>query len=264
MDAAISSDGLRTALASGRPPLVIDVRRQSAFDGASDTLCGALRRDPDQVSEWAGELPASAAVVYCVHGYAVSQGATQALRDRGLDARFLDHGIEGWRQSGGSLQVKPPGGRTRWVTRERPRIDRIACPWLIARFIDRDAEFLYVPIDDIPATARTQAATPYDTAGAAFGHIGEERSFDAFLRGYALVGDPALRKLADIVHAADTGRPELSAESHGLLAISAGLSLLHQDDHVMLRHGMHVYDALYRWCQEPQPDNDIWHLRVFQ
>jgi len=265
MDASISPTSLITARSSADAPLVIDVRRRPAFSDATDTVAGALRRDPEAIAGWAAELPSnSCVVVYCVHGHRVSQDAAQVLRDRGLNARYLDHGIEGWREAGGAVQLKPQGASTRWVTRERPKIDRIACPWLIARFIDRDAEFLYVPTVDVPAIASAQAAIPYDTAGAEFGHVGEACSFDAFVRRYGLVSDPALRRLAAIVRGADTGHLTLTPESPGLLAVSTGLSRMHQDDATMLGHGMHVYDALYRWCQEDQPESTTWRLLARQ
>ncbi len=135
----------------------------------------------------------------------------------------------------------------KWITRERPRIDRIACPWLIAGFIDTDAEFLYVPAGDVVRMAAETGAVPYDIPGAELGHHGDRCSFDAFLHKYEL-DDPALDKLARIVRAADTGRAELAPEAAGLLAVSAGLSLNFADDHEMLKHGMVIYDALYAWC----------------
>ncbi len=136
----------------------------------------------------------------------------------------------------------------KWVTRERPKIDRIACPWLIARFIDKTAEFLYVPGDRVMKVAAETGATPYDVPGVELGHVGELCSFDAFLKKYQLT-NPALQKLAVIVRAADTGRPDLVPEAAGLLAVSRGLSQNFRDDHEMLRHGMVVYDALYAWCR---------------
>ena len=136
----------------------------------------------------------------------------------------------------------------KWITRERPKIDRIACPWLIARFIDQAPEFLYVPSAEVMKIAAATGATPYDVPNVELGHVGELCSFDAFLRKYQL-SDPALQKLAVIVRGADTGKPGLTPESAGLLAISRGLSLNFADDHEMLRHGMAVYDALYAWCQ---------------
>lgn len=136
----------------------------------------------------------------------------------------------------------------KWVTRERPKIDRIACPWLIARFIDETPDFLYVPRDRVMTVAASTGAIPYDVPDVELGHVGELCSFDAFLKKYAL-NDPALARLATIVRAADTDRLDLAPEAAGLYAMSAGLSMNFQDDHAMLRHGMVLYDALYSWCQ---------------
>lgn len=136
----------------------------------------------------------------------------------------------------------------KWVTREHPKIDRIACPWLIQRFIDREAEFLYVPAADVLRVAQKVGATPYDIPGVEMGHVGELCSFDAFLAKYHL-DDPALQKLATIVRGADTSRLDLTPQSAGLHAISLGLSRNFTDDHEMLRHGMVMYDALYAWCR---------------
>jgi hypothetical protein len=136
----------------------------------------------------------------------------------------------------------------KWITRERPKIDRIACPWLIARFIDPDAEFLYVPAGEVLRVAAATGATPYDIPGVEMGHVGADCSFDTFLKKYNLT-DPALQRLAAIVRGADTGCPDLTPQSPGLLAISLGLSKNFADDHELLRHGMVIYDALYAWCQ---------------
>ena len=135
----------------------------------------------------------------------------------------------------------------KWVTRERPKIDRIACPWLIARFIDKEPEFLYVPAAEVLSTAKKSSAVPYDIPGVEMSHVGELCSFDAFLSKYALT-DPALQQLAAIVRGADTSRLDLTPQSAGLHAISLGLSRTCSDDHEMLRHGMVIYDALYAWC----------------
>ncbi len=136
----------------------------------------------------------------------------------------------------------------KWITRERPKIDRIACPWLIERFIDRNAEFLYVPASDVLSIAKSTGATPYDIPGVEMTHVGELCSFDAFLAKYQLT-DPALQQLATIVRGADTSRLDLSPQSPGLYALSLGLSKIFSDDHEMLRHGMVMYDALYAWCR---------------
>ena len=134
-----------------------------------------------------------------------------------------------------------------WITRERPRIDRIACPWLVARFIDEDPEFLYVPAGDVMRIARETGAIPYDVPDVELGHHGDRCSFDAFIGKYRL-DSPALAKLALIVRAADCDVLHLAPEAAGLLAISGGLSLRFADDHEMLKHGMVIYDALYDWC----------------
>ena len=136
-----------------------------------------------------------------------------------------------------------------WIARERPKIDRIACPWLIARFIDESPEFLYVPSGDVMRIAAETGATPYDVSGAELGHQGEQCSFDAFIAKYQLT-DPSVQKLAIIVRAADCAQPQLAKEAAGLLAISKGLSLNFADDHEMLKAGMVMYDALYAWCAD--------------
>src|SRR5881394_1823583 len=136
----------------------------------------------------------------------------------------------------------------KWITRERPKIDRIACPWLIARCIDKSPEFFYVPADQVLRIAGETGALPYDVPGVELGHVGELCSFDAFLAKYQL-SEPALQRLAAIVRGADTSRLDLTPQSAGLYAISLGLSRNFTDDHEMLKHGMVMYDALYAWCQ---------------
>ncbi|HLD14125.1 MAG TPA: chromate resistance protein ChrB domain-containing protein [Burkholderiales bacterium] len=145
----------------------------------------------------------------------------------------------------------------KWVTRERPKIDRIACPWLIARFIDKTAEFLFVPTEQVLMVAREAGATPYDIPGVEMTHEGEFCSFDTFLRKYHLT-DPALHQLAVIVRGADTARLDLAPQAPGLLAISLGLSRVFTDDHEMLRYGMVMYDALYAWCRDCQKETHGW------
>lgn len=146
----------------------------------------------------------------------------------------------------------------KWVTRERPKIDRVACPWLIARFIDPEPRFLFVPAAQVMAVARDEGAVPYDVPGVELTHDGELCSFDAFLRRYRL-GEPALDELALIVRGADTGRPELAPQAAGLLAISLGLSALYRDDHEMLRQGFVVYDALYAWSRDVRGETHAWN-----
>ncbi len=264
MDARIDAAELRQIIDSESPPLLVDVRRQPAFRESADLIRGALRRDPARTAQWAKSLPAAACVVvYCVHGREVSQGAARELRTCGLDARYLEGGIERWRETGGELATKPKDASTRWVTRERPKIDRIACPWLIRRFIDPEAEFLYVPTPEVRRVAQERAAAAYDIPDVEFSHEGERCSFDAFLRKYRL-RDPALEELAVIVRGADTNRLDLAPQAAGLAAVSLGLSRLYANDHEMLAHGMVVYDALYRWCKEGKQEIHTWNPEAYR
>lgn len=146
----------------------------------------------------------------------------------------------------------------KWITRERPKIDRIACPWLIGRFIDDQPEFLYVPADRVLFVADEERAIPYDIPGVELSHVGEKCSFDAFLEKYALGDDQALQQLALIVRGADTSRLDLTPQSGGLFAISLGLSSIFADDHELLAHGMTIYDALYAWCQSGGTESHNW------
>jgi rhodanese-related sulfurtransferase len=265
MESSITASELKSALTSPQPPVVIDVRRPPAFHSAREMIAGALRRDPQQIAAWAPQLPsASKVVVYCVHGHEVSQGVARALGERGIAARYLEGGIEeGWKARDGALYRKPAEASTRWVTRERPKIDRIACPWLIARFIDPDAEFLYVPTAEVRNVAAAREAVPYDIPDVAFSHEGALCSFDAFMMHFHL-RDPALARLALIVRGADTGRPDLAPQAAGLLAVSLGLSRNFKDDHEMLKHGMVVYDALYAWCREGQDEAQTWNPAAYR
>ncbi|HYX02913.1 MAG TPA: chromate resistance protein ChrB domain-containing protein [Reyranella sp.] len=145
----------------------------------------------------------------------------------------------------------------KWVTRERPKIDRIACPWLITRFIDKEPEFLYVAPSEVLAVAKKTGAVPYDIPDVKFSHVGDKCSFDAFLAEYKLT-EPGLDKLAEIIRGADTSRLDLTPQSAGLFAISLGLGHVYADDHEMLRHGMVMYDALYAWCRHLVGETHAW------
>jgi rhodanese-related sulfurtransferase len=261
MDASISPQELKAELAGVHPPLVVDVRRTPAFRSSTEMIAGALRRDPLSIAVWLRALPrARGVVVYCVHGHEVSQNAAKALCDAGLRARFLEGGIEeGWKGGDGVVVHKPKEAATRWVTRERPKIDRIACPWLIERFVDFDAEFLYVPAPDVKRVAAERDAMPYDIPDVSFSHEGELCSFDAFIKTYRL-SEPALDRLALIVRGADTGRFDLAPQSAGLLAVSLGLSCNFSDDHLMLKHGKVIYDALYSWCCDGPDETHTWTI----
>lgn len=146
----------------------------------------------------------------------------------------------------------------KWITRERPKIDRVACPWLISRFIDEEAEFLFVPPSEVAAEASRLGAVPYDVEGVDLSHVGALCTFDAFLDRYELT-DPALAEIALMVRGADTAQLDLSPQAPGLLAISLGMSFNHSDDHEQLRHGFLVYDALYSWCRHVRDETHTWN-----
>jgi rhodanese-related sulfurtransferase len=262
--ARISPAVLAARLGRADAPLVLDVRRAPAFAAASSLLPGALRVAPDDTAALR-LLPRDRTIVaYCVHGHEVSQGVARALATAGCDAAFLEGGIAGWGEAGLPVMAKAPalgipaapGAATRWVTRERPKIDRIACPWLVRRFIDPLAEFLYVPAGEVREVADRERAIPYDVPEVRISHRGPEGercSFDTLLAECGL-DDPCLKELAHIVRGADTGKPALTPQSAGLLAISLGLSVTHPDDHAMLQQGMVIYDALYAWIRSARAE----------
>jgi rhodanese-related sulfurtransferase len=238
-------------------PLIVDVRREPAFAADPQIIPSAIRRAPESVLSWARGLdPARTIVVYCVHGHQVSQQVAATLAALGHDAQYLEDGLAGWQNRG--LSVRPWSPPSRWVTRARPKIDRIACPWLIRRFIDPDAQFFYVPADQVMDFSASQNAIAYDVPGVQFTHRGERCSFDALIEDHGLT-DPALLQLAQIVRGADTGALDLAAQADGLLALSLGLSRLIGDDLKMLQQGLAIYDALYAWCSQGQSETHGWH-----
>lgn len=257
MAVSIPVSQLIEQLQGPNPPLVLDVRRAHMFAAAPSQIAGAERRDPDAVGDWSGELDRERAlVVYCAHGQGVSQCVADASSAAGLKARYLEGGIAAWIAAGGALERKSVRGVT-WITRERPKIDRIACPWLITRFIDAQPTFVFVPAEAVFDDAERLGAIPYDIPGADLSHRGELCSFDAFLADYGL-NDPALRHLATIVRAADTGRLDLAPQAAGLLAISLGLSANFVDDHKMLAPGLVLYDAIFEWCRSCTQETHGW------
>jgi len=250
----VSPSDLYAHLGTASAPVVVDVRAAASFADDDRLIIGALHQPPGQVERWRKELPPGrSVVVYCADGNKNSQDAASALRDAGIKAGYLEGGILGWvekrlptRRNLGSVSDK-------WVTREHPKIDRIACPWLVRRFINPSAQFVYVPPTEVLAVAKETGATPYDIKGVEFGHVGDRCSFDAIVRIFE-IEDPALDQLATIVRGADTSRPDLAPQCEGLLAISRGLSANFNDDHEMLGHGMVIYDALYTWCRSHQAE----------
>jgi rhodanese-related sulfurtransferase len=246
---SISPSELYQRLGTASAPVLIDVRRHESFSADDQLIVGAFHRAPADVQYWRTDLPASRPlVVYCSNGGTASQSVANALRENGMDAAYLQGGLSSWKHARLPLRKRLGAIEARWVTREHPKIDRIACPWLISRFINPLAEFIYVPATKVLAVAKDRRATPYDIKGAEFGHVGDRCSFDAIIRIFD-IKDPALDHLATIVRGADTSRPDLTPQCEGLLAVSYGLSANCPDDHEMLKHGMIIYDALYTWCR---------------
>ena len=218
----------------------------------------ALAGNPEQLR------PEPDVVVYCMHGHNVSQLAAAALRARGITARTLRGGLEAWQAAGlpvrqqSGLAMVPAAGGSLWATRRRPKIDRLACPWLIRRFIDPDATFLFVEPDQVLAVAEEAGAIAFDIAGAPIAHEGELCSFDVLLARTGL-RDPALDQLAVIVRGADTARFDLVSEAAGLAAVSFGISArAGEDDHQALERGMALYDALYAWRRKAPNEVHNW------
>lgn len=245
------------ASAVGTPasPLFIDVRKAEDFAASEHIIPGMLRWDFNADATPPPELQnATRVVAYCVKGAHVGITGAEKLRAMGLTATYIEGGLRDWVASGAPVVRKRPDlgvtgeHASRWVTRARPKIDRIACPWLIRRFIDPRAEFFYVPTNEVFAFAKAHNAVAYDIPGAPLEHDGELCSFDNFLRAFELK-TPALDVLANIVRGADTDALHLAPQSAGLLAISLGLSRNFPDDNAMLVGAMPIYDALHSWAQ---------------
>lgn len=255
-DFFISTPELMKRIGTADMPMLVDTRRREAYDAADRVLPAALWRDHREVAEWAPDA-GTEVVVYCAHGHNVSQAAATQLRARGVPARVLAGGIADWLAAGGPTILKAPRAH-RWVTRMLPKIDRVACPWFIRRFVDPTAAFLFVEGDWVADVAREFDAVPFDIVGADFSHDGELCSFDAFLDRFG-IDDPALHDRALIIRGADTGRLDLAPEAAGLLAVSLGISANSDgDDEAALRHGFAVYDALYAWRRHAAQETHGW------
>ncbi len=246
-----------------RAPLILDVRDDG--DVAADPRClpgATMLGDGDPVAALAG-APVQAVAVVCQRGAKRAQAAAALLRAEGHGAQYIEGGFAGWRAAGlplidpALLPARDARGRTLWVTRNRPKIDRIACPWLIRRFLDPRALILFVAAAEVEAVAALTGAAPFDIEGVRFSHRGDLCSFDAMIADFGLA-IPALDLLARVVRGADTARPDLAPEAAGLLAISLGLSRMHSDDLAQLDAGMVVYDALFRWARDAQDEVHDW------
>src|SRR6195952_2360159 len=244
-------------------PVLIDVRTEEDYAADPRALPASIRRDCRSVSSWAGDFTGRSVAVVCQRGQKLSQGVAAWLRQAGAGAENLEGGVEAWRAAKGLL-VRPDHvpprdikGRTVWVTRARPKIDRIACPWLIRRFVDPDAVFLFVTPSEVEAVAERFGATPFDIEGIFWSHRGERCTFDVMIEEFGLATPPLLR-LATLVGRDGTGRLDLSPEAPGLLAASLGLSRMYDDDLEQLEAGLVLYDAFYRWCRDATGETHNW------
>ncbi len=268
MPRRISSIDLIALIGTSRFPHLIDVRRHSAFKSAGQRIAGAVWRDHMEASKWYSEFAdGQRIVVYCSHGHNVSEIAAAKLAGLGANVAMLEGGIGAYEAAGGVMVTRDgPGvdiaaGPSVWVTRERPKIDRIACPWLIRRFIDPQAIFHFVAAEWVKDVADEIGAIPYDIKDVHYSHRGEDCTFDTLIAEFGL-SDPSLDHLARIVRGADTARPELEPQAAGLLAISLGLSAIESDDLAQLEKGMVIYDALYGWCRHAAHETHNWPVKA--
>jgi len=256
------------AIATRDAPQLIDVRAREAYEQSAHLLPGAIWRDASKIAEWKADLDLGRPVVVaCKAGHEKSQMVVAQLRAEGLDARVLEGGHEGWSKSGLPLVAKAELMRVArngiWVTRRRPKIDRIACPWLIRRFLDPKARILFVDPDQVINVARESGGVPFDVKDVELSHVGERCSFDTMLQLFGLEGEPSLARLALIVRGADTARPDIATEAAGLHAISLGLSALAgDDDHGLLEQGFMVYDALFAWLRFAAEERHNWPAKA--
>ena len=262
----ISAEQLWSLIGSSRAPCIVDVRTAEDIAAIPFLIPGSVQMPFTETAGWAGRFAGKTVVVSCHKGLKLSEGVAAQLRFSGIRASVLTGGAVAWREAGLPaipLNVLPPrqSGVTRWVTRERPKIDRIACPWLIRRFVDRDAQFLFVEASQVNAVAERFDATPFDIDGVCWSHRGETCTFDTMIGEFRL-SCAALDTVANIVRGADTARLDLAPQAAGLLAISLGLSRLFDDDLEQLNAGMLVYDALYAWARDGQGETHNWPLQA--
>lgn len=247
-------------------PALIDLRIDQDFAEAPTLIPGSIRhnfKDLEGLIHKLEQLGKNRTIIYCQKGRKISQGVASLLRERGVTSEVLAGGHLGYLAQEfpmvdtRALPALTSGEPTRWVTRHRPKIDRIACPWLIKRFIDPLATFMFVPAVDVSLVAEKFDAIPFDMEGVEFSHFGSKCSFDSFLSKFSIASEP-LEQLANIVRAADTGRLEEAPQAAGLLAMATGLSRMLKDDHEQLAWGIHHYDALYRWARDAQSEIHVW------
>jgi rhodanese-related sulfurtransferase len=259
----ISPDKLARLIGTANAPALIDVRTDDDFAADPRLIPGAVRRKHEAAADWGEEFSGRPAIVVCLRGEKLAQGTAAWLRHAHASAETLEGGFEGWKASklplvpATKLPPRDAQGRTVWVTRARPKIDRIACPWLIRRFVDPNAVFLFVAPSEVVAVGERFNAAPFDIENVFWSHRGERCTFDVMIEEFGLATPPLLR-LATMVRGADTGRPDLCPEAPGLLAASLGLSRMYDDDLAQLEAGITLYDAFYRWCRDAVDETHNW------
>lgn len=244
-------------------PLIVDISIDPDFTDDPFLIPGAFRHPHTDIAGLKERLAGRPCVVVCQQGIKLSQGLVARLRADGLSAEYLQGGNYGWRDHADAPRVTaaalPPlvDGATLWVTRHRPKIDRIACPWLIRRFVDANARMLYVSPAEVAGVAERYGATPFDVEGVFWSHRGDQCTFDTMLSEFGLQ-TPALQRLATVIRGADTNAHDLAPQAAGLLAFSVGLSRQYRDDQTQLDAGMALYDALYRWARDGAEEGHDW------
>ncbi|WP_210482970.1 chromate resistance protein ChrB domain-containing protein [Microvirga antarctica] len=264
----ISPDKLARLVGTPGCPILMDVRTDEDFAADPRLIPGSFRRSWSDASDWAPDFTGRPVVVICQKGLKLSQGVAAWLRHAGALAETLEGGALAW--STAKLPMVPADkipphdkrGRSLWVTRSRPKVDRIACPWLIRRFVDPAAVFLFVSPSEVREVALRFGAAPFDIEGEGvfWSHRGALCTFDVMVDEFGLGTEPLLR-LATIVRGADTAQPELAPEAAGLLAASLGLSRMYADDLPQLEAGIALYDAFYRWCRDATDETHHWPVR---
>ncbi len=259
----INTQQLNRLIGTPDCPAIVDVRTDEDFADEPQLIPGAFRHRFDDMEGLGPRLTGSKVIVYCQKGHKISQGAAAILRARGIATETLEGGQFSWRDAGfpmvraAAIPQTGDAGNTRWVTRQRPKVDRIACPWLIRRFVDPNAQFLFVAASQVENVAEKFNATAFDIENTFWSHRGEKCTFDTLLEEFALKSAP-LDRLAKIIRAADTNRLDTAPEAAGLLAASLGLSRMYRDDLQLLEAGLALYDAFYRWSRDATDEVHDW------
>ncbi len=260
---AIKPEKLLKLIGTANCPVIIDVRTDEDFAADPQFVPTSIKHSHKVITEWGKDLRGKSVVVICHHGAKLSEGSAAWLRQFGADAVSLEGGFVAWQEAKHPLvpiEKIPPRdseGRTLWVTRSRPKIDRIACPWLIRRFVDPSAVFLFVAPSEVVGVADRFNATAFDIENTHWSHRGDLCTFDVMIEEFGLTSEP-LQQLATIVRAADTARLDLVPEAAGFLAASLGLSRMYSNDLEQLKAGMLLYDAFYRWCRDATDETHNW------